>query len=277
MDGNKRKRPVKKPENPVREWISDNLRYIMLFGGIALAVVIVVLAVRAFSGGDSAENNSQQVSTVNSDGDEAEQDNPNEADVEASDEDSQSDSLENSSIENDASAQESTDETSTDEQDADASLAPASESVVNVVSSYLNALAAKDAEAAAAVMESITDEDRAAIIQGSFAESYNNLEVYSYPGDTNGSYVAFAVYDYTYPGYATAVPALTQFYIITKSDGSMCVASDQTQEAKAEYMSSLLGRVDVAVLINTIQSEYEAALASDPALAEYIDSVSGQS
>ena len=270
MDGNKRKRPVKKPENPVREWISDNLRYIMLFGGIALAVVIVVFAVRAFTGGVSSDSSSIQSSadtSINSGENDTTQDVSGETNSDGEDQELKED---NSGEQNGDAESESG-----SGQEEEAALEPASEDITNVVSSYLNALAQKDADAAASVMESMTAEDRTAISQGGFAESYNNLEVHSYPGDTAGAYVVFATYDYTYPGYGTAVPALTQFYVITRDDGSLCIASEQTQESKAEYMNSLLTRVDVAVLINTVQTEYEAALASDPALAEYINSLSG--
>lgn len=44
-------RPPRKEPNPVREWISDNLRYIILIAGIAIIVVVVVLVVKAIGGG----------------------------------------------------------------------------------------------------------------------------------------------------------------------------------------------------------------------------------
>ena len=63
MDEERNKRPVKKVENPVREWISDNLRYIMLIGGIALVVIIafVLFTVLGSKGGQDTASNKSDV------------------------------------------------------------------------------------------------------------------------------------------------------------------------------------------------------------------------
>jgi hypothetical protein len=261
VENGRRKRPVKRPENPVREWISDNLRYIMLFGGIALAVVIIVVVVRAF-GPSGQEDGAQQGSQITSEI-------SGESSLETSQEteDMQAEEPEASIT----TQPESTSEPSGQAQDGtEAVLETAGADVENVVSTYLNALAAGDTQTAASVLETMSAEDAAAIEQGLFSDSYSNFSVYTYPGEEEGSYVAFVRYEYTYPGYDTLVPALTQFYLFTAEDGRLLIASAQTQQAKAEYMESLLEREDVSELINTVRGEYDAALASDPSLAQYI-------
>ena len=276
MEENRRKRPEKKPENPVREWISDNLRYIMLFGGIALAVVIIAVAVNMFAGPGDADEDSQQSSagsSVTSEISSSSEGDSSEDSGDGTDADSSTDS--ESEADADPSVSESAEPAEEGSvQEASPALSDADADVAGVVTAYMNALVSGDADAAAAVLENITDEDRTAIAQGVYADSYDNFTVYSYPGDTDGSYVAFVRYEYTYPGYGTPVPALTQFYVFTRDDGNLCIASEATQQSKANYMNSLLEREDVAQLVSEVKSAYEAALASDPALAEYINSIS---
>lgn len=288
MEDNKRKKPARKPENPMREWISDNLRYIMLFGGIALAVIIIAVAVRMFAGTDETTDNSSQsvsdtsvTSEIDSSSDTEDSSSNTEDETDEVSEESESSSSEVSESESSSSetsepesSETETDQNSSAEQETEETLTDAGEDVSGVVTSYMNALVSGDADAAASVLESITDEDRTAIAQGVYANSYNNFAVYSYPGDTDGSYVAFVRYEYTYPGYSTPVPALTQFYVFTRDDGSLCIASEATQQAKADYLNSILTREDVAQLVSEVQGAYDAALASDPALAEYINSIS---
>ena len=48
MEDNKDKKPVNKG-NPVREWISDNLRYIILIVAIIAIVAAVIFGVRVIS------------------------------------------------------------------------------------------------------------------------------------------------------------------------------------------------------------------------------------
>ena len=259
-----RKRPARKPENPVKEWISDNLRYLMLIGGIIILVVIIFFVARAIIGNGSDSSSAASVSTVSESKDESD----------AADEKSTSvDSSANSS-EVSVTPTETPEATPTEEASQDVSLTEASADVTNVVTTYFNALSSGDASAAASVLESISDEDSAAISQGLYSTSYTDIKVYSYPGDVDGSYFVLARYNYTYPGYETAVPALTQLYVFTRDDGSLCIASDETQQTKSELFDEILKRDDVSSLVNEAKAEYDAVLAADPSLAEYINGLS---
>ncbi len=262
----KNKKPEKKPASPMREWISDNLRYFMLIGAIAVVVIVVMVVLWMFaqgtSAGEEASVSSEASQSVSESVVEEETDEePDTADDEA-DEDSKAEEAEEDDTADEA------------ENESEPALTEATGDVTAVVSTYLNALADGDVSAAETVLEVLSDEDAEAIEQKLFANNYSNIEVYQYPGEEADSYVAFASYEYTYEGYDTSIPALTELYIITRDDGSLCIAADETQEAKSEYMSSILGESEITALIAQIQSKYDEALASDEALAEYIASIS---
>ena len=54
----------KPEENPVIEWISDNLRYIELGAGILVIILILIFAIRAFSGKDKKTDNTQNTAAA---------------------------------------------------------------------------------------------------------------------------------------------------------------------------------------------------------------------
>ena len=258
MDEERNKRPVKKVENPVREWISDNLRYIMLIGGIALVVIIafVLFTVLGSKGGQDTASNKSDVKVTAEPSVTAEPTKAPEAtvtpEVTAEPTETPAPSKE---------AQEST------------GLSESGEDVSSVVTRFFNSLSQGNADETAQVVDGISSEDLAAVSEHSYGESYENINVYSYPGDADGTYVAFARYDYKYPGYDTYLPALTQLYLITGQDGSIKIASDAVQNEKADYLNSVLENSDVKDLVENVKQQYDAALASDPALAEYISSM----
>ena len=55
----KGKKPQRK-ENAFREWVSDNLRYILLILGIAVIIAAVILGIRLISGWSGGQNREPQ-------------------------------------------------------------------------------------------------------------------------------------------------------------------------------------------------------------------------
>ncbi len=219
----KNKKPDKKPACPMRDWISDNLRYFMLIGAIAVVVIVVMVVLRMFAQGTSAGEEASVSSEASQSVSES---------VVEEETDEESDTADAEADE--ASEAEEADTADEAEDESEPALTEAIGDVTAVVSTYLNALADGDVSAAETVLEVLSDEDAEAIEQKLFANNYSNIEVYQYPGEEADSYVAFASYEYTYEGYDTSIPALTELYIITRDDGSLCIAADETQEAKSE-------------------------------------------
>ncbi len=270
MDDERDKRPVKKPENPVREWISDNLRYIILFGAIAIIVVICFFLFSMLASNvSSSAQNSESSTAATIEPTQAAQTTITPTTEPVTQEPTVTQEPE---VTEEPSSNEQADGTDSTE-NTDTGLAESTDAVSETVNSFLNALSTGNADEAASVVDGISSEDLASISEQSYGESYQNVVVYSYPGDEDGTYVAFAKYEYKCPGYDTLLPALTQLYLITASDGSLKIAADDVQNAKADYLNSVLENAEVKNLIDSVQQQYDAALASDPALAEYINSM----
>ena len=272
MDENRDKKPVRK-ENPVREWISDNLRYMILIAAIIAIVVAVVFGVKVISshlgGGDSSASSSVSQEPETSPEPTAEAtpdvtDTPVPTDTPA------------------ATATPTVTPSPTPSEAPAATPAPTEEpeqltqantGVSEVVTGYYNALTAKDADALSAYVDQLSQEDRAVVSGQNLIESYSNIQVLTYPGPEKNSYVAFVSYDYKYSGYGTPLPGLTQLYLYQKDDGRLYIASETTEESVKSYVSQILEKEDVKQLIADTRKEYDAVLNAHGDLKAYVDSL----
>lgn len=245
MEDNREKKPSRK-ENPFREWLSDNLRYILLILVIAAVAAAVIFGVRVISenmgGGDSVSSSQTGGNTENDDTPESTP-TPDATDTPAP--------------------------TPTPE----ASLAAAPDEVSAVVTGYFQALAGQDADTLAAFVDELSDEDRAAVENNQRIEAYSNMEVYTYPGEAADSYVAFAVYDYKYAGYDTVLPGLTQLYVYRMEDGELRIAANPDESVKS-YVGTILEQEDVQALITETQAAYNAVLDGNADLKAYVEGLS---
>ena len=216
-----------------REWISDNLRYILLGLAVILIIVLAVFAVRFFgsSGGKDkqkeSESQSQAVVETQSPGE-----------TEAS----------NALVQND----------------------PA---ILETVQKYYKAVGEKDIESLKQIVEVLDEKDQQAIESNSVIESYNNISVYSKNGLHEGSYVVYVYYEGKLTGYETQVPSLMGLYLRTRGDGSLCVANwDNDEEIKA-YIEKQKSEQDVKELIERVNKACKEAEDSDPELKAYMESL----
>ncbi len=271
------RKPKKKEEHALREWVSDNLRYILLIAGIAVAVLAVFLAVRAFTG-HSAENAGETKQTKQAETVKEPTQTPEPTQTSAPTQTPKPTQTSEPtqtpeptvSVQPEPAAQ-TEEETASQETDASEEV-PAAEqlAVSDITARYFEALSNGDISLAETVVETLDEEDRAAIAGHQFAENYSNFRFLTYPGDTAGSYVVFAAYEYQYPGFSTMLPALTELYVYTLPDGRMCIASEATENEKAAVLQQALEKEEVQALLAETRQKYDAALLSDPALAGYI-------
>ncbi len=232
-----------------REWLSDNLRYILLGLAIILILVIAFCLFRLFSGGKSSEEKTN--STV-------------EAVTEAV-----------------TGAAASTETQGANE--AGGTAAPATENLVKddtailtLMRTYYDAYVAKDAQ----TLESIYDptawaqiRDRIdTIFNDSVMESYSNLSTYSKKGPAEGSYVVYNYYDAKVSGIDTLAPSLVMLYVITDENGKLVVADQNASQEVADYLATVTSDSDVQNLRADVDQLLTQAKEEDPKLKEYIDS-----
>ena len=213
-----------------REWLSDNLRYVLLGLAIVLVLVIAVFAVKLAGGmggsGKDAETRNDVVET----GKESETENQTES--------------EEPLTENDAA-------------------------VLEAVQKYYEAMGNKDMETLESMVESLTDTDKQKI-QSSIISSYNNIAVYSKKGPAPDSYVVFAYYEAKVADVEELVPSVTRLYLKKNDQGGLIVADQQSDDATKEYIEDVTQDSDVQDLIMEVNDKYQDIISNNDQLRELI-------
>lgn len=221
-----------------REWLSDNLRYILLGIAVCLVVVIVVCVVRLVGGSskDSNKTDAQAVEQV----------------TEAS--------------QNTAAASTAP--------DASASLKKDDASILELVKKYYTAVAAKDTATLATIVNPWTDDMQSSILSNNMIESYDNISTYSKAGPSDGTYVVYAYYDGKIKDISTEAPSLALLYVVTNDSGSLVVGDRNASTEVADFISKATAASDVQALKNDVNQKLLEAENSDPDLKAFLDSQS---
>ncbi len=232
-----------------REWLSDNLRYILLGLGVILIVLIIFLVVRLATGSGKKENNNT-VTTVNTAAD-AEEEAVTEGDA-------------------DTSAQNQ----STVEIPVSSELVKDDAALLTLIQQYYTGVAASDIGILSQIVSPWDETVSQNILSADIAEEYQNITVYSKQGLNEGEYVVFAYYEAKVENIETLIPGLAMLYVKTGDGGKLVVDSARDSEADVSaYMTQASNDSDVQALIAQVNRQYEEALASDEALSSYVASI----
>ena len=225
-----------------REWLSDNLRYFMLGGGILIVVLVLVFGVRACVGRDRGSSESEVNGTVTDD---------------------DQGTVPSSPAEDGETNEEKNEDTNPLEQ--------ASAEVTALIESYYKALGEKDIDTLTTLVDNLTSTDESKILNATYIEGYEVGEVYTKNGLDPDTYVVYACYDYICSGIETPVPALSWLYVYTDSDGSLMIDADADSDAEiSQYAQDLEDDEDVQQLYSEIKEQNEQAQENDPQLAEFL-------
>lgn len=257
-----------------REWLSDNLRYILLGAAGLLLIVIIVFAVRLVGSfgkkdSNSPANNQNTQETGNLSGSVKD-------DADTSGEDASADPDENVSNAGNTSSSGTTNTSDTAGSTSSGDLVRNQTDILTFVTSYYNARAEKDYDTLATLSEVFDDTTKSEVQNEDTAvESYSNIMTYSKAGLTDGSYVVYAYFDAKLTGVTTLAPCLRELYLITDSEGNLVIADlDAEQEA---FIEEARTDDDVQALITDVDNKLANVKASDETLASYLDSGSGSS
>ncbi len=235
----------------IREWISDNLRYIALGVGALLILIIIVSVVRLV-GGSGNGTSSQSSSSVS---------------------DTQQ------TVQNTAEAVEET----TELQDSSASGALTAVSsgdlirddaaVLTLVEQYYTAVAEKDTRTLSSIVTPWDETVQANVLRYDDVEAYRDIRVYSKTGRKDGEYVVFAASEIKLTDIETAVPNLDMMYLVTGTGGALQVASNMNTDAEiSAFVTQASSSADVQTLVTEINNSYAQALAKDEQLSQYMSS-----
>ena len=281
-------------KDKIREWISDNLRYMLLIGAILLIVAAVLLIVHLVSPKNDGKSSGGTVTSSSTGNNVPDKKTQVKADSKADSEDSTGISSDVSDSANDSSA----DASSTDTASApDAEAEPTSEpeaaddtgntentdntavsfaadnvpEVSTVLEQYYTALGARDINGLFAVTDNLTAEEQAQIEAESDVESYGDVKAYTISGPSDGTYIAFVSSRCKYLGINQTLP---EYYLYTTEDGSLKIMDDTDSDAAVtEAMKAALENEEVKNLIEQVQNDYQNALDADASLRAYVESI----
>ena len=284
-------------KDKIREWISDNLRYMLLIGAILLIVAAVLLIVHLVSPKNDGKSSGGTVTSSSTGNNVPDKKTQVKADSKADSEDSTgissdvSDSAKDSSADAsstdtasapDAEAEptsepEAADDTSNTENTDNTAVSFATDNVPEVstvLEQYYTALGARDINGLFVVTDNLTAEEQAQIEAESDVESYGDVKVYTISGPSDGTYIAFVSSRCKYLGINQTLPMLSEYYLYTTEDGSLKIMDDTDSDAVVtEAMKAALENEEVKNLIEQVQNDYRNALDADASLRVYVESI----
>lgn len=216
-----------------REWLSDNLRYIILIGGILILLLLIFFGIRTVSGvmknGDDSEATTGSVSD--------------------------------------------TEGTETPIEPADPLEKNVYPEINTLIQSYYEALGKRDVDTLKTLVDNFDPSDEAKIKNAKYIEGYNNVEVYTKKGLTDDSYIVLAAFNYLCTGIDTPVPALSKLYVVRDDTGAYKISRDaETDTAIQNHVAEVLQDSDVQALISETEERYQQAQ-QDPALKDFLDNL----
>ena len=284
-------------KDKIREWISDNLRYMLLIGAILLIVAAVLLIVHLVSPKNDGKSSGGTVTSSSTGNNVPDKKTQVKADSKADSEDSTGISSDVSDSANDSSADasstdtasapdaeaeptsepEAADDTSNTENTDNTAVSFAADNVPEVstvLEQYYTALGARDINGLFAVTDNLTAEEQAQIEAESDVESYGDVKAYTISGPNDGTYIAFVSSRCKYLGINQTLPMLSEYYLYTTEDGSLKIMDDTGSDAAVtEAMKAALENEEVKNLIEQVQNDYQNALDADASLRAYVESI----
>lgn len=284
-------------KDKIREWISDNLRYMLLIGAILLIVAAVLLIVHLVSPKNDGKSSGGTVTSSSTGNNVPDKKTQVKADSKAESEDSTGISSDVSDSANDSSADasstdtasapdaeaeptsepEAADDTSNTENTDNTAVSFAADNVPEVstvLEQYYTALGARNINGLFAVTDNLTAEEQAQIEAESDVESYGDVKAYTISGPNDGTYIAFVSSRCKYLGINQTLPMLSEYYLYTTEDGSLKIMDDTDSDAAVtEAMKAALENEEVKNLIEQVQNDYQNALDADASLRAYVESI----
>ncbi len=277
--------------NSIKEWISDNLRYLLLIMAILIVLAALFFGVRAMtrgldesSGGPGASGRTEStesmesrdesdsiVSTISGTDDSSAEDSSSEdssADASSVEDTSSAESADSSEsiseVESKAEDESKTESEGPSKAEKEKSEADAEELIRN----YFDAVGEQDLYTVLSLVDSLTDEERASVTND--RTSYSNLEILLKDGVRgNGEdYIAFVSYDYQNETQYVTHHGLSWLYVKRNANGALRIMVQGASDSKVTALAdSLMQEEEIAELIAEAQAKAAAADEKEKAAA----------
>ena len=221
-----------------REWLSDNLRYILLGAAAVLVIVIIICAVRLIGGSSSRKAATPATTSA-------------------------------------ADTQTTEAAGTTALAGGSGSLDKDDEAILALAKQYYTAVASED-DATLSVIVNPWNDTVKKETYSSLIESYDNISTYSKAGPVDKSYVVYVYYDGKVSNITTPVPSLSMLYVTTNESGKLVVSDRNASQEVSDYISKVTSDADVQALIKEVNDKCTQAAASDPGLKALLAGQSSQ-
>ena len=241
----------------IREWISDNLRYLILGLGALIVLLIIILVIRAVTGGSSGK------STVKGQNDSSVQ-------TAGTGENSKDSSQDGEEGENSQDGQE-------EKAQPGDGLTQNVPEILDLMTRYYAAWEQKDMDAMRTIQPSLSAEDEADIQNNDAIESFQNITTYSTQGLTDGSSAVYVYFEVKVAGINTLAPTLTDFYLETNDSGQLVIVDKFGTDERTAFMEQMRATPGVQALIRQVNTRLSQASSEDSDLEAYVVSLQGGS
>ncbi|MCI5621213.1 MAG: SH3 domain-containing protein [Lachnospiraceae bacterium] len=152
-----------------------------------------------------------------------------------------------------------------------------------LITNYYDAYAQGDLEKIQTYATPVTANEQSFIAMFSqYVEKYEDITCYTKPGHEDGAYLVSVSLKMKFEGVDTLAPGLEFFYVRTNEEGNLYIdnlyssynrlnAELETDAAIQALINSFQNNSEVLALQAEVQQEYEDAVASDPLLAEMVN------
>lgn len=220
-----------------REWLSDNLRYILL--GLAILAVLLLLffGIKAITGNSSDKKENEPIKKT-----------------------------EQKKASTDS---EKSDEDKSEKEDENALEKNAYPEVNALIESFYSVWGEKDVTKMKELTDNFNATDETKVTNATYIESYENITIYTKKGLDDDSYVVFASYDLKFKDIDTPAPGLSELYVYKNEEGKYVIQNDDTNAEVQECIEKTRQEKDVTELISEMEKKLDTAMASDDSLKKF--------
>ena len=150
------------------------------------------------------------------------------------------------------------------------------ENMNTLFKTYYDATAAGDTDTIAGITENLSDEEKIRIkVIAQYIDSYSDITVYTKPGPSDGTYIAYVETKLKFKDHDWKVPGLQTMYVCTRDDGTLYINNAVEQDPEVtDYIQSVSVQDDVVDLSNQVTADYNNLVESDSELSAYLDQLS---
>ena len=141
----------------------------------------------------------------------------------------------------------------------------------NLVKTYYDAQASGDMETISSLNTYLNDIEKIRVQELSkYIDSYPEINVYTKPGLTENTYVAYVCSEVQFSDVDVPLPGMQTYYIGMNGDGNYFINDGTYDKSIQAYIKKITLQDDVVDLNNKIVVEYNELLAEDEELSEFI-------